>query len=307
LRCYQHEDAFVAEKAIRRDFKLSNEFIEKVVNYHADKDEFALKTNSFYSISFERPCHTLEQVFAAVSPWERTGLWFTKCSVVIKQILLSVQHLHQRHLVHGHLDPHNIGKYGNTWKLINVGMATRVGDNMRGCLRSCAPPESIIDNVRRPKLQPYSPNRVRFEDQRYFDAVDEEYEESRNDSCCLQEPLNCIVKDGTVAVRSDLSFFPEKALASWDIWGVGLVIVQLYLGPCPYLPNFEKSEDAHIRNLYNFNTSVLQNICDLVRDIDEDASDLVSLCLQPDPSRRISVADILGHRYFSTNPSICFF
>ena len=218
---------------------MSPDFIEQVVDYHAEKIVSPLKlsmTESLYSIAFDRPCHTLEQVFAAVAPWERTGPWFKKCGIVLKQILLSLQHLHEHNLVHGHLDPSSIGKYGNTWKLMNIGLAARVGDTMRGCLRSCAPPESVTIDVRKgASFQPISPNRVQFANQQVTDEADEESVHYGLSCCLMQDPLNRTIPSATA---NSLVFSPDKVHVSWDVWGLGLIMVQLFVGSCPYLPNF---------------------------------------------------------------------
>lgn len=274
--------------------------------YHADyvnSSPLKLSVNeNLYLISFERPFHTLEQVFTAVAPWERTGLWFTKCGVVMNQLILCLKHLHERDLVHGYFDPSSIGKYGNTWKLMNVGLAARVGDNMRGCLRSCAPPESVSYNLEKgpSRRRANSPTRVQFaHDKSYHevDNYDEVVEESRDPemSCCI---VNLTPSPKKITSR-DLVFAPGKVHTSWDIWGLGLIMVQLFLGSCPYVPNFEKSEDALLRNLQHFNCSILQTITDHIAEINEDAADLVGKLMQPDPLKRPDIKEIQKHRYFS--------
>jgi len=287
-----------------------------VVDYHANNSvETPLKLSlneGLYFISFERPFHTLEQVFTVVAPWERTGLWFTKCAIVIGQLLTALQHLHERELVHGNLEPSSIGKYGNTWKLMNVGLSAKVGDPMRGGLRPCAPPESIVVDQEKEESSPQqnTPSRVQFASIKTQEGVDgnrdddETVEESRYAelSCCIVN-LSTGSKKGHT---NCLVFSPGTVQVSWDIWSLGLILAQLFLGSSPYLPNFEKSKDAHMRNLKHFHSGILQKICDQIGEINEDAADLVGKLLHPDPTRRPTIKDIQRHRYFSTNQCNCF-
>jgi len=193
---------------------------------------------------------------------------------------------------------------------MNIGLAARVGDKMRGSLRSCAPPESVKVDVKKGSSfhpTPTSPNRVHFANQNFSDEDEvEDLPRHYALSCCLiQSPLSLTIKASKVT-HGDVAFYPDEVQTSWDMWSLGLIMVQLFIGPHPSLPNFEKSEDAHLRNLYNYNLSTLRTICDQISDINQDAADLVWLLLQPDPRRRPDVNEIQRHRYFSINQSQCF-
>lgn len=102
--------------------------------------------------------------------------------------------------------------------------------------------------------------------------------------------------------NSHATFAPEKCKATpqWDMWGFGLIMVQLLLGRSILLPNFETAEDAILKKLYSHDEETLRKICtQLNRVAGHDASDLVMLLLQKDPSLRPkSFEEVLAHKYF---------
>ena len=98
------------------------------------------------------------------------------------------------------------------------------------------------------------------------------------------------------------SFTPEivKASPSWDIWSFGLVMVQLLLGKCMHLPNFEKADDAILKKLIAFDHKVLKQILDQVYQVAGlDAADLISKLLRKNPKDRPkNMEEVLNHQYF---------
>jgi serine/threonine protein kinase len=74
---------------------------------------------------------------------------------------------------------------------------------------------------------------------------------------------------------------------SWDIWSFGLVMVQLLLGRCMALPNFEKAEDAILKKLHKYDDDSLGVICNQLKTVaGEEVADLVHKLLQKDPKLR---------------------
>jgi len=338
LRCYHYEEAFLAEIRVRETRNLSSTFIEEIYNYHRDGNYTHLtlsKAENLCCITFERPDHTLEEVFQSISPSNRSQKWVEKCWVVLRQIAEALKHIHDRNLIHGHLNPANISKYGNLWKLSHIGTVVPVGSPLRGLIRPCSPPESVIssplalrDRVNLTRNQSFtSPdcngiminqskqnhhNRVKFSSSVRGERKtlsSKAYTKKRNKTISLdsqpstselisipnneeksntffncrtwgecrgefkeeeKDPntFSCSALDNNIDVKIDHEgvivcprlFAPEKCIASpaWDMWGFGLVMVQLLLGRCTSLPNFEKADDAILRNLYYYDESTLK-------------------------------------------------
>jgi len=358
LRCYQYEAAFLAEIKVREIRNLSSTFVEEIYNHHRDENYSHLtlsKAEKLCCIAFERPDHTLEEVFGSISSSNRSQKWIEKCWVVLRQIAEALKHFHDNNLIHGHLNSANVAKYGNLWKLNNVGTVVPVGSPLRGLVRPCAPPESVIESmfIKPEECVQYiknKPREIHDNKVKFSFNVSEENEENENVISNRLEPQVSTVKlrsrsgsekryttdffnfptwggrnsglsrtrnrcgigrDGKaqthttvdgVKVKCHLLFAPEKCMASpaWDIWGFGLVMVQLLLGRCTSLPNFEKADDAILRNLHNYDNQALKNIVLQVdKVIGKDAADLVSKLLQRDPSARPESMDaVLKHKYF---------
>jgi len=70
-----------------------------------------------------------------------------KSKIVIRQIVCALKHLHEKGFVHGHVCPKNIAKYGSTWKLTNICLVTPIGSPIRGPIRGCIPPESVLERL----------------------------------------------------------------------------------------------------------------------------------------------------------------
>ncbi len=70
LRCYQHEEAYFAEVKVREKYDFPREYYEELYNYHRDENYTFLalsRREKLCCITFERPDHTLAEVFASVS------------------------------------------------------------------------------------------------------------------------------------------------------------------------------------------------------------------------------------------------
>jgi hypothetical protein len=106
----------------------------------------------------------------------------------------------------------------------------------------------------------------------------------------------------TTEGNGKITFCPERVKASvaWDMWGFGLIMTQILLGQCMQLTNFEKAEDAMIKKLHLYDDKTLQTICSQLNlSVGKEASDLVYMLLQKDPSKRpCSMGDVINHPYF---------
>lgn len=144
LRFYRYDEAFLAEIKLRERYDLLPVFIEILLSDHRG---YAGGTKSLSCIAFENPDHTLELVFRKTVHGLRTPKWIKKSKIVVRQIALALKHLHEKGFVHGHVCPKIIAKYGTTWKLTNICLVTPLGSPMRGPIRGCVPPESVLERL----------------------------------------------------------------------------------------------------------------------------------------------------------------
>uniref|UniRef100_A0A7S1BXE3 Protein kinase domain-containing protein n=1 Tax=Corethron hystrix TaxID=216773 RepID=A0A7S1BXE3_9STRA len=146
LRCFYFEETFQSEINVRDQYKLATNHVESVLRTHRCEDyqKYAFSGGRLYCIAFESYDHTLSEVFDKTPIGKRSEKWVKKCAMVLKHVAYALKHLHQQGVIHGNLLPTSIAKYGNKWKLTDIGTLTPVGGAMRGPLRPCAPPETIL-------------------------------------------------------------------------------------------------------------------------------------------------------------------
>ena len=339
-------EAFFAEIKVREKYDFPRQYFEEIYNYHRDESYTYLalsKAEKLCCITFERPDHTLADVFVSVSSGgQRSQKWVEKCWIVLKQLASSLNYLHNQNLIHGHLDPPNIAKYGNIWKIGKLGTVTKKGSAMRGKFRSSVPPESIIESTppsssKWPKFNAKLLSKAESPHQRvkFSSSVDEVTTRCMKSKVDLRQdklvkssvsqddapsepqhydfmsflrfnntPSKVIkgIHEEKSVEETCATFVAERCQATpqWDMWGFGLIMVQLLLGRCMLLPNFEKADDAILKKLHTFNDKTLDNICTLVSNTaGPDAANLIAKLLQKDPSRRPkSFIEVLEHDYF---------
>jgi len=342
LRTYSFEEAFYAELKVRENYFFDPALFEEVYNHHKDENFTHLmlsKTDKLCCITFERPDHTLADVFSSLSGGgTRSAKWAEKSWVVLKQIAKAIQALHDNNLVHGHLDPVNICKYGNTWKIAKLGTVQKVGVFMRGSFRASVPPEAIkitkskqkwtlrVSQNANKETNKSKSSRVQFSP-RVLTAGKER--RSKRSTIVSSSPssysdihsnifesacFTCDTNRGTFSEELQeeertpadqnptSTFCPGAVQASvaWDMWGFGLIMTHILLGRCLHLTNFETPKDAVMKKLQLYDDNVLQAICDqLCGTVGKEATDIVYLLLQKDPAKRPkSMQEILKYPYF---------
>ena len=144
LRCYAYEEHFKAETAIRERYNLSTDFVEEVVSFHNASNyvNASFTSGKLLCIAFERNDLTLGELMKdPVALADRSWLQNTQC--MLSDIADALCHLHNKCLAHGCLDLNAVARFGEQWKLLDIGSATAMGDAMSGSLRKCAPPEAL--------------------------------------------------------------------------------------------------------------------------------------------------------------------
>ena len=167
---------------------------------------------------------------------------------------------------------------------------TKIGEKMRGDVRSGIPPESISSS---------SLVMTQSQDNIKSISFDEDFSKTKT--------INYAVSWDEVGPT--LEFAPEDCVAdpSWDVWSFGLIMGQLCLGQSMVLlPNFEKASDAHLKKLSQYNSESLDKIAVAARRVSGNkAAALLVKCLEPAPEDRPkSMNEILRDPYFDDISSI---
>jgi hypothetical protein len=135
---------------VRKDYHLSRHYVPAIISVHHTVQHAA------YSEAMAEPgyCITME---GADTTAENLMLDLRKAGKpfplkALKRIGIALLHLHEHGLIHGDFGSHNIGKFGNRWKLLSVGGSVPIGkstDPYRGFYH---PPESILVEAKRSSL-----------------------------------------------------------------------------------------------------------------------------------------------------------
>ena len=135
-------DIVERELKVRKDFHLSRHYVPAIISVHHTVQHAA------YSEAMAEPgyCITME---GADTTAENLMLDLRKLGKpfpikALKRIGISLLHMHEHGLVHCDFGTHNIGKFGNRWKLLGVGGSVPISkatDPNRGFYH---PPEAIV-------------------------------------------------------------------------------------------------------------------------------------------------------------------
>ena len=171
LCLYKNEQEFQAEIDFRKYYRISDEFaVEiKAAHVYSKKRNTMLSTEGLgiteerywqaeaascsfahgnvYCIAFEQEDSSLEDELKrrdAVRTGNHTPDWLETCQTILSNVAYALHHLHHRGMIHGHIEPKNVLKCGDSWKLSGIGLVTPVGCAMSGFFRRCVPPESVV-------------------------------------------------------------------------------------------------------------------------------------------------------------------
>ena len=130
------------ELRVRKDYHLSRHYVPAIISVHHTVQHAAYSeamAEPGYCITMEGADTTAENMMLDM---RKAGKRFP--DKALKRIGISLLHLHEHGIIHGDFGTHNIGKFGNRWKLLGVGGSVALGsptDPTRGFYH---PPEAII-------------------------------------------------------------------------------------------------------------------------------------------------------------------
>ncbi len=143
-------DIVERELKIRKDYHLSRHYVPAIISVHHTVQHAAYSeamAEPGYCITMEGADTTAENLLLDMRKY---GKSFS--SKILKRIGISLLHLHEHGLVHGDFGTHNVGKFGNRWKLLGVGGSKAIGsptDPKRGFYH---PPEAVVVESKRAPL-----------------------------------------------------------------------------------------------------------------------------------------------------------
>jgi len=143
-------DIVERELKIRKDYHLSRHYVPAVISVHHTVQHAAYSeamAEPGYCITMEGADTTAENLMLDMRKFGKS--FSTK---ILKRIGISLLHMHEHGLCHGDMGSHNIGKFGNRWKMLGVGGSKAIGsptDPKRGFYH---PPEAIVVETKRAPL-----------------------------------------------------------------------------------------------------------------------------------------------------------
>ena len=143
-------DIVERELKVRKDYHLSRHYVPAVISVHHTVQHAAYSeamAEPGYCITMEGADTTAENLMLDM---RRHGKSFS--TKILKRIGISLLHMHEHGLVHGDFGTHNVGKFGNRWKLLGVGGSKAIGspsDPQRGFYH---PPETVVVESKRAPL-----------------------------------------------------------------------------------------------------------------------------------------------------------
>lgn len=135
-------DVVERELKVRKEFHLSRHYVPAIISVHHTVQHAAYSeamAEPGYCITMEGADTTAENLMLDM---RKSGKQFP--AKALKRIGISLLHMHEHGIIHGDFGTHNIGKFGNRWKLLGVGGSVALGDPTDPSRGFYHPPESII-------------------------------------------------------------------------------------------------------------------------------------------------------------------
>lgn len=143
-------DVVERELKVRKDYQLSRHYVPAIISVHHTVQHAAYSeamAEPGYCITMEGADTTAENLMLDL---RKAGKPFP--SKALKRIGISLLHMHEHNLVHCDFGTHNIGKFGNRWKLLGVGGSVPIGKPSNPNRGFYHPPESIVVENKRAAL-----------------------------------------------------------------------------------------------------------------------------------------------------------
>jgi serine/threonine protein kinase len=135
-------DVVERELKVRKEYHLSRHYVPAIISVHHTVQHAAYSeamAEPGYCITMEGADTTAENLMLDM---RKLGKPFP--TKALKRIGISLLHMHEHGIIHADFGTHNIGKFGNRWKLLGVGGSVAIGnptDPNRGFYH---PPEAIV-------------------------------------------------------------------------------------------------------------------------------------------------------------------
>ena len=143
-------DVVERELKVRKDYQLSRHYVPAIISVHHTVQHAAYSeamAEPGYCITMEGADTTAENLMLDL---RKAGKPFP--AKALKRIGISLLHMHEHNLVHCDFGTHNIGKFGNRWKLLGVGGSVPIGKPSNPNRGFYHPPESIVVENKRAAL-----------------------------------------------------------------------------------------------------------------------------------------------------------
>ena len=205
-----------------------------------------------------------------------------EASQIFKQILQCLGHMHSQGVIHRDLKPQNLLVAGDEQHLPG---APSILVKITDFGVSVALPSSLSGGV---DSEPKSPSSSPFSSASVSDMAG-------TLSIMAPEVVRLGRYDATVHLHESMLQNPSS-IGSYnhmaDVWSAGCVLFMMLCGSMPF-------EDEN-------HATMVEKICSasfqLPSNLSDSAKDLVTQLLQPDPSKRITIAEALEHPWFSSRP-----
>ena len=248
-----------------------NSFPTSDQNVGLNEDCFASQDEAVQSLTHLTKGQA-EKMFCMVMPWAERNMFvslkqdgytggrnLSEVRYIFNKLLLCVEHLHDKFVLHADLKPLNIVRQGGSWKLIDMDANCTLMEEYVGSKSSTAyvPPEALF--------------------------------------VCPEQDIVCTRSHANLS-KLGLAFDLLVADPSYDVWALGCILYQMCSvdgrplfqgGRDDNLTDDQKDYDNNLWTLATWSDEVKSHKLSFIHD--DIAKNLISLMLHVDPSRRPTI------------------